>query len=143
MVMSVGRGRRWMPSVSADSQETPESLGIADNCGETTDRATKAKEPGAHKSGIVEVHVVVGGDIVNQQLGRGGVYLVVQELYIAAVQVGWSPLQPSGEPLLVGVNLPTSQLSSHRYIQMTIIKTTTNNVTNTIAIMIEIKKEKH
>ena len=44
---------------------------------------------------------------------------------------------------MVGVNLPTSQLSSHRYIQMTIIKTTTNNVTNTIAIMIEIKKEKH
>ena len=134
-----------MPSVSADSQETPESLGIADNCGETTDRATKAKEPGAHKSGIVEVHVVVGGDIVNQQLGRGGVtvYLVVQQLYIAAVQVGWSPLQPSGEPLLVGVNLPTNLLSSHRYIQMTIIKTTTNNVTNTISIMIKIKKEKH
>ena len=71
------------------------------------------------------------------------VYLVVQELYIAAVQVGWSPLQPSGEPLLVGVNLPTNQLSSHRYIQMTIIKTTTNNITNTIAIMIDIKKEKH
>ena len=86
-----------MPSVSADSQETPESLGIADNCGETTDRATKAKEPGAHKSGIVEVHVVVGGDIVNQQLGRGCVYLV-QELYIVVVE-GRSPLQPSGEPL--------------------------------------------
>ena len=32
----------------------------------TTDRGAKAKEPGGHKSGIVEVHVVGGGDIVNQ-----------------------------------------------------------------------------
>ena len=37
----------------------------------TTDRGAKAKEPRGDKSGIVEVHVVVGGDIVNQQWSRG------------------------------------------------------------------------
>ena len=37
----------------------------------TTDRGAKAKEPGGDKSGIVEVHVVVGGDIVIQQWSRG------------------------------------------------------------------------
>ena len=46
-----------------------------------------------------------------------------------------------------GVNLPTYQLSSHHYIQMTIIKTTTNIVTNTIAIIVviimETDKERH
>ena len=63
-----------MLAVSRDSQERGrEPLGIAtmDNCGETTfDRAAaKAKEPGPHKSGIVEVHVVGEGDIVNHHLG--------------------------------------------------------------------------
>ena len=71
VAMSVGRGRRWMPGVSGRSQETAESLGIAHNCAQTTDRGAKAKEPGAHKSGIVEVHVVVGGDNCQPAVERG------------------------------------------------------------------------
>ena len=60
-----------MPGVTGRSQETAESLGIAHNCGQTTDRGAKAKEPGAHKSGIVEVHVVVGGDNCQPAVEQG------------------------------------------------------------------------
>ena len=69
--------------VDGGSQERRESLGIEHNCDGNHRQRGKAKEPDAHKSGIVEVQVG-GGDIVNAQLqhlhlvgmlGRGFTYL--------------------------------------------------------------------
>ena len=53
--------------VDGGSQERRESLGIEHNCDGNHRQRGKAKEPDAHKSGIVEVQVG-GGDIVNAQL---------------------------------------------------------------------------
>ena len=73
--------------VDGGSQERRESLGIEHNCDGNHRQRGKAKEPDAHKSGIVEVQVG-GGDIVNALLqhllvhlhlvgmqGRGFTYL--------------------------------------------------------------------
>ena len=82
-------------------------------CGNHRQRA-KAKEPGPHKSGIVEVHLV---DIVNQQC--------VQHLQL----VRGSDVLVEGVYSHLENHCPcksSHHLSSHHYIQMTIIKPTTN-----------------